>query len=97
MQACTHACRCIVNDSTRLNEAWEAAAGNVDGGAHARASLRAAHAAGVSAEGEGLQWGARWAGASVGLVRAIQPAGEIVQEVLSEAEAAIRRSAALLA
>ena len=48
-------------------------------------------------EGEGREWGATWAGASVGLVGSIQPAAEIVEEVVAEAAAVIRRSASLVA
>ena len=88
--------RCLVNKSTRLVEAWQAAAADADGGVRARAALMAAHEQGVAAEGEGRDWGATWAGASVGLVGAIQPAAEIVDEVVAEAAVAIRRSASVL-
>ena len=84
--------RCIVNNTTRLEPAWRRA----DGDASARTAIMAEHAAGVAASGEGLEWGATWAGASVGLVRAIQPADEILAEVVEEAAEAIRKSAAVL-
>lgn len=84
--------RCIVNKTTKLEAEWRRAGGD----AGARAAIRATHEAGVAASGEGLEWGATWAGASVGLVTAVKPAEEIIAEVVAEATQAIRKSAAAL-
>ena len=84
--------RCIVNKTTRLEAAWHEARGD----AEARGRLIAASRDGVAASGEGLEWGATWAGASVGLVRSIEPAAAIIEQVMAEAVASIEASAALL-
>ena len=85
--------RAIVNKTTKLEMAWKEAGDN----AAARAAILETHRAGVAASGEGLEWGATWAGASVGLVTRVQPAEEIVAEVLEEAVVAIRKAALAVA
>ena len=80
--------RCLVNKTTRLEAEWSAEGS-------ARKELMRRHSEGVdSTGGEGLEWGATWAGTAVGLVHAVQPAGEIVAEVMEEAAAALQKGAA---
>ena len=41
------------------------------------------------AGGDGLEWGTTWAGASVGLVRQVQPAADVLREMAAQAAAAL--------
>ena len=82
--------RAVVNRSTRLEAAYLAAD---DAG---RAELRAEHDAGVQATGEGLDWGATWAGAACGLVTSVRPAAAIVDSVLGDARAALEQGAGMV-
>ena len=82
--------RCIVNKTTRLEPRWRAGAGDEEA-----AKLMREHSEGVVASGgEGLEWGATWAGTAVGLVKEVQPAAQIVSDVVSEAVAALQAGAA---
>ena len=81
--------RCLVNKTTRLEDDWRAADGR------RREALKREHSEGVvAAGGEGLEWGATWAGTGVGLVKAVQPAEAILSEVVSEAAGALQTGAA---
>lgn len=83
--------RCVVNKSTGLEAAYREA-DDAD-----RERLRAEHAAGVrDAGGEGLEWGATWAGAACGLVTSVRPAAVIIESVLDEAAATLGRGAELV-
>ena len=48
------------------------------------------------AGGEGLEWGATWAGAACGLVTSVRPAAVIIESVLDEAAATLGRGAELV-
>ena len=60
------------------------------------AKLRAEHDPGVQATGEGLDWGATWAGAACGLVTSVRPAAAIVDSVLGDARAALEQGAGMV-
>jgi len=83
--------RCISNESTRLEEEW------IHADADARKHIMERHSAGViAAGGEGLQYGATWAGAACGLVNHIKPASEIIDLVLTDAAQALTAGASLV-
>jgi nitronate monooxygenase len=81
--------RCLINRTTQLEADWATA------GDARRLELMRMHQDGVAAAGgEGLEWGATWAGTAVGLVNAVQPAEDIVREVVDEAVCALNAGAA---
>lgn len=88
--------RCLVNKSTRLEGEWQLTAGESEEGARKqkKEEIMRQHSEGVMASGgEGLEWGATWAGTAVGLVNAVQPADEIIAQVVGEAASALSSGA----
>ena len=78
--------RCLVTKSTELEDEWNqmALAGGDCGAIVQR------HRDGIaSSGGHGAEWGTTWAGAAVGLVPAVQPAKEILNEVIDGAISAL--------
>ena len=66
--------------------------------AERRASILRTHKEEIErAGGHGPEWGTVWAGAAVGLVTKVNPAAEVLDEVVREAEASLQRGAALVA
>ena len=82
--------RCIANQSTQMEIPWRLAwGGSGHGGGNQRMKLRIRHTEGIKqAGGDGLEWGTTWAGASVGLVRQVQPAADVLSEMAAQAAAA---------
>lgn len=87
--------RVLANNSTALETEWKLAwEGSGHGTALQRKQLTRRHReATAAAGGDGLEWGTTWAGASVGLVREVQPAAAILAEVSEQAAAALRGAA----
>ena len=86
--------RCIANKTTRLEPEWNESREGAAGDQETRERIKRTHCEGVAAAGgEGLEWGATWAGTGTGLVKAVQPAATIVAEVLDEAASALKAGA----
>ena len=91
--------RCVVTRSTELEKEWP---GPPTEGESAEAEEKRAAILRTNGEavervgGHGAEWGTVWAGAAVGLVTKVNPAAEVLDEVIREAEVSLRRGAALV-
>jgi len=92
--------RCVATRSTELEAEWPGppTEGEPAELADKRGAILQKHREEVErAGGHGAEWGTVWAGAAVGLVTKVNPAAEVLDEVVREAEASLRRGAALVA